>query len=73
MDSFARGLKNAARMQREGIVDKALQTRYSSYTSGIGEKISKGNTSLEELEVLSVIISAWGISYSIAMTSQTLQ
>ena len=28
------------------------QERYSSYDSGIGVKIDKGETSLEELEVL---------------------
>ena len=33
------------------------QERYSSYDSGIGAKIDKGETSLEELEVLWLIFS----------------
>lgn len=51
MDAFARGLRNAARMQQEGMVSAALANRYQSYNSGIGAKIEEGSTSLEELEV----------------------
>lgn len=51
MDAFARGLRNAARMQHEGVMSKAKADRYKSYKSGIGAKIEAGSTSLEELEV----------------------
>lgn len=51
MDAFARGLRNAARMQQEAVLSKAKADRYKSYKSGIGAKIEAGTTSLEELEV----------------------
>lgn len=50
MDTFARGLKNAARILEDNIISQYVQDRYSSYKSGIGAKIEEGNTSLEELE-----------------------
>lgn len=51
MDAFARGLRNAARMQHEAVLSKAKSERYKSFKSGIGAKIEQGTTSLEELEV----------------------
>lgn len=50
MDSFARGLKIAAKIKEEGVMDKHVKTRYSSYNTGIGQKIENGTTSFEELE-----------------------
>lgn len=50
MDSFARALKCAARIKEEGVFAKHVQERYSSYASGIGQKIDQGTTSFEELE-----------------------
>ena len=51
MDAFARGLKNACRMQHEAVLSRAKADRYKSFKSGIGAKITAGTTSLEELEV----------------------
>jgi xylose isomerase len=51
MDSFARGLKNAARMIEEGILKKHLQIRYSSFNEDIGARIANGTATLEECEV----------------------
>ena len=51
MDAFARGLKNACRMQHEAVLSRAKAERYKSFKSGIGAKITAGTTSLEELEV----------------------
>ena len=51
MDTFARGLRNAVKLMDEGVLTGAVKQRYSSYDSGIGAKIEKGETSLEELEV----------------------
>jgi len=51
MDAFARGLKNAARMQQEAVMSRMKSDRYKSFNSGIGEKIEAGKTSLRELEV----------------------
>ncbi|CAL1540062.1 unnamed protein product [Lymnaea stagnalis] len=50
MDTFARGLKAAAKILDDGVISQAVQERYSSYKTGIGAKIEEGTTSLEELE-----------------------
>ncbi|XP_064624892.1 uncharacterized protein LOC135486184 isoform X2 [Lineus longissimus] len=50
MDTFARGLKNAARIIEEGVLDDYVTDRYSSFRSGIGKKIAEGTSSLEEME-----------------------
>lgn len=50
MDSFARGLKIAYQIQRDGILTDLIKDRYSSYRRGIGRKISSGKTSFDELE-----------------------
>lgn len=50
MDTFARGLKNAARILEDGVIGRHVDERYSSFKSGIGAKIEAGNTTLEELE-----------------------
>lgn len=51
MDTFARGLRNAAKLVDEAMFSRAVQLRYSSYDSGIGEKIENGEATFEELEV----------------------
>lgn len=50
MDTFARGLRNAVELQQQGVMEKCVQDRYSSYDTGIGSKIDRGTTSFEELE-----------------------
>jgi xylose isomerase len=50
MDAFARGLKVAARLIKDGVLDGARKRRYSSYDSGVGVAIENGQTSLRELE-----------------------
>src|SRR5436305_6367667 len=50
MDTFARGLKIAAAIRRDGRLDQFLKERYSSWDSGIGAKIENGKTSFKELE-----------------------
>jgi len=50
MDTFARGLKCAAKIIDDDVINKQIEERYSSYKSGIGAKIASGSTSLEELE-----------------------
>jgi xylose isomerase len=43
MDTFARGLKGAAKLKADGHMDKWLKERYSSFDSGIGAKIEVRN------------------------------
>jgi xylose isomerase len=50
MDTFARGLKGAAKLKEEGLFDKMLKERYSSYDAGIGAKIEAGSVSFKDLE-----------------------
>ncbi|XP_053637721.1 xylose isomerase isoform X2 [Cherax quadricarinatus] len=50
MDTFARALKNAARMISDGCFARSLQHRYSSYKSGFGERVERNTATLEDCE-----------------------
>jgi xylose isomerase len=50
MDTFARGLKVAAALRKDGRLAEFVRQRYSSWDSGIGEKIEKGKVGFKELE-----------------------
>src|SRR5437764_2651288 len=50
MDTFARGLKIAAAIRKDGRLAEFVKRRYSSWDSGIGEQIEKGKVSFKELE-----------------------
>ena len=50
MDAFARGLKIAAAIRQDGRLAAFLRQRYSSWDSGLGQKIEKGKTNFSELE-----------------------
>jgi xylose isomerase len=50
MDAFARGLKIAAAIRKEGLLDDLVKQRYSSYDSGIGRQIEEGKVGFVELE-----------------------
>jgi xylose isomerase len=50
MDAFARGLKIAAAIRKDGRLAEFVKQRYSSWDSGIGQKIEKGKVGLKELE-----------------------
>jgi len=50
MDALARGLRNAAKLIEEKVFSNALSNRYISYSKGFGEKIEKGNATLDECE-----------------------
>lgn len=49
MDTFALGLLKAAEIIEDGRVDTFLKKRYDSFESGIGARIRRGETTLEEL------------------------
>lgn len=49
MDSFALGLRVAAKLISDGRIDGFVKDRYSSYQRGIGKKIVDGKTNFEEL------------------------
>jgi xylose isomerase len=50
MDAFARGLKIAAAIRKDGRLAKFVRARYRSYDAGIGAKIEKGKTDFKQLE-----------------------
>src|SRR5262249_51445964 len=49
MDAFAHGLKIAAKIRADGVLKDFVKNRYSSWDTGIGQKIEKG-AGFEELE-----------------------
>ncbi|SNS62877.1 D-xylose isomerase [Anaerovirgula multivorans] len=49
MDTFAKGLKVAFRLFEDRVLEEFIEKRYSSYKTGIGEKIVQGKVGLEEL------------------------
>ncbi|HMO36112.1 MAG TPA: xylose isomerase, partial [Gemmatales bacterium] len=50
MDAFARGLKIAAQMRKDGVFSRFIADRYASWGSGIGTRIEKGEAKFEDLE-----------------------
>ncbi|NOT60167.1 MAG: xylose isomerase [Acidobacteria bacterium] len=50
MDTFARGLKIAARIRHDGRIADFVKQRYSSWDSELGKKIEKGKSNFAELE-----------------------
>ncbi len=50
MDAFARGLKIAAAIRKDGRMAEFVQKRYSSFDSEAGQKVERGEMTLEELE-----------------------
>ena len=50
MDAFARGLRIAADIRKDGVISQFVANRYRSWNSGIGAEIETGKTSFESLE-----------------------
>ncbi len=50
MDTFARGLKAAAAIRRDGVLQDFIRERYASWDSGIGAEIESGKVGFVELE-----------------------
>jgi xylose isomerase len=50
MDAFARGLKIAAAIRSDGVLDRMLRERYASWDTGIGQEIENGRATLASLE-----------------------
>ena len=50
MDAFARGLKIAAAIRRDGRLAEFVRQRYSSWHTGVGEKIEQGKAGFKALE-----------------------
>ena len=50
MDTFARGLKIAAAIRKDGRLAEFVRQRYRSWDSGIGAKIERGQADFKDLE-----------------------
>ncbi len=50
MDTFARGLKIAAAIRKDGRLEAFVKQRYSSFDSGLGQQIEKRRIGFKELE-----------------------
>ncbi|CAE7876904.1 xylA [Symbiodinium microadriaticum] len=50
MDCLARGLLGACKLLQENLLQKALDTRYLSWTSPLAKKVEEGKATLEEIE-----------------------
>jgi len=50
MDAFAHGLKIAAAIRKDGRLAEFVQERYASFDSDAGQKVERGEMTLEELE-----------------------
>jgi len=50
MDAFARGLKIAAAIRKDGRLAAFVKERYASWDTGIGAKIEAGKAGFKELE-----------------------
>jgi xylose isomerase len=50
MDAFARGLKIASAIRRDGRLAEFVKQRYASWDSGIGRDIEKGKAGFKQLE-----------------------
>ncbi len=50
MDAFARGLKIAAAMRKDGRLAEFVKQRYSSWDQGFGLKVAGGNATLEDCD-----------------------
>ncbi|MGO9201984.1 MAG: xylose isomerase [Limisphaerales bacterium] len=51
MDTFARGLKTAAAIRKDGRLAQFVQQRYGSWDTGIGARIEAGKATFEDLEL----------------------
>jgi len=54
MDTFARGLKIASEIRKDGRLGDFVKARYSSFDSELGQKIEAGQASFEELEKIAL-------------------
>ncbi|MEN1680407.1 MAG: xylose isomerase, partial [Planctomycetota bacterium] len=52
MDAFARGLKIAAALRADGVLDSMVTDRYASWDAGLGAEIEAGKHTFASLETL---------------------
>ncbi len=50
MDTFARGLRIAAKIREDGVLPGMVKERYASFDDGFGKKVEEGTVTLEDCE-----------------------
>jgi xylose isomerase len=51
MDAFARGLRIAAKMHKDGLLEKMVNDRYATFKSNkLGKAVESGKATFEQLE-----------------------
>jgi xylose isomerase len=50
MDAFARGLRIAADIRKDGVLSDFVKNRYRSWDSGIGKEIESGKATFDSLD-----------------------
>ena len=55
MDTFAKGLRVAAKLVEDGVFEQFIAKRYESYSEGIGKDIVGGRVGFSELEAYALI------------------
>ncbi len=55
MDTFAKGLRVAAKLIEDGVYEQFKSKRYSSYNTGIGKDITLGRVGFKELEAYALV------------------
>lgn len=48
MDSFARGLRIAAKMKKDGVLNKMVNSRYKTFSTALGKKVENGTAKFED-------------------------
>lgn len=56
MDTFAKGLKVAAKLIEDKVFENFIEKRYESYTRGVGKDIIEGKVTLKELAEYALIL-----------------
>ena len=54
MDTFALGLRMAAKLKADGRLDEFVQARYATYETGLGLEIVQGNAGMAALEAFAL-------------------
>merc|ERR1719487_957329 len=49
MDAFAKGLKNAAKIKEENVIDGLIAERYSSWSTDMGKQIESGKATFDDM------------------------
>jgi xylose isomerase len=50
IDTFAKALRNTAKMREDGTLSEMVKNRYKSFDEGFGKKLEEGVLSLEDCE-----------------------